>query len=170
MEKTMFLTVYDRFLGKITDDMYMELTLLDTLRDMQNILLEAIPMFEFPRINIYDYQQFELTVNEDNEVNDESYFSITLTAEEINILATLMKLIWLRRQIASIENIRMKYSGSDFKFTSQANHLGKLITLQETIEKEDRHNQRLYKRRKVTDTGKIASNWSVLNTSSALDD
>ena len=34
MEKTMFLTVYDRFLGKITDDMYMELTLLDTLRDM----------------------------------------------------------------------------------------------------------------------------------------
>ena len=34
MEKTMFLTVYDRFLGKITDDMYMELTPLDTLRDL----------------------------------------------------------------------------------------------------------------------------------------
>lgn len=97
MEKTMFLTVYDRFLGKITDDMYMELTLLDTLRDMQNILLEAIPMFEFPRINIYDYQQFELTVNDENEVNDESCFFVALTAEEINILATLMKLIWLRR-------------------------------------------------------------------------
>ena len=34
MEKTMFLTVYDRFLGKITDDMYMEMTLLDTLKDL----------------------------------------------------------------------------------------------------------------------------------------
>ena len=81
-----------------------------------------------------------------------------------------MKLIWLKRQIASIENIRMKYSGSDFKFTSQASHLGKLITLQETIEKEDRHNQRLYKRRKFTDEGMIKSNWSVLNSSNVLDD
>ena len=168
MEKTMFLTVYDRFLGKITDDMYMEMTLLDTLKDLQSLLLEAIPMFEFPRINIYDYQSFELTVV-DGQVNDESCFFIKLTAEEINILATLMKLIWLRRQLASIENTRMKYSGSDFKFTSQANHLGKLITLQETIEKEDRHNQRLYKRRKLTDQGEIKSNWSVLNNSSALD-
>ena len=171
MEKTMFLTVYDRFLGKITDDMYMELTPLDTLRDLQNILLEAIPMFEFPRINIYDYQSFELSINElTNEINDESCFFVKLTAEEINILATLMKLIWLKRQIASIENIRMKYSGSDFKFTSQASHLGKLITLQETIEKEDRHNQRLYKRRKFTDEGMIKSNWSVLNSSNVLDD
>ena len=169
MEKTMFLTVYDRFLGKITDDMYMEMTLLDTLRDLQNLLVEAIPMFEFPRINIYDYQKFELTVDDDNTVNDESCFFLKLTTEEINILATLMKLIWLRRQIASIENIRMKYSGTDFKFTSQANHLGKLITLQETIEKEDRHNQRLYKRRKLTDQGEIKSNWSALNSSSALD-
>ena len=92
MEKTMFLTVYDRFLGKITDDMYMELTLLDTLRDMQNILLEAIPMFEFPRINIYDYQQFELTVNDENEVNDESCFFVALTTEEINLSLSVISL------------------------------------------------------------------------------
>jgi len=31
---TKFVTVYDRFLGKITDDMYMELTPEDTLRDL----------------------------------------------------------------------------------------------------------------------------------------
>jgi len=34
-----------------------------------------------------------------------------------------MKQSWIERQVASIENIRMKYSGPDFKMTSQANHL-----------------------------------------------
>lgn len=31
---TLFASVYDRFLGKITDDMYMELTPEDTIRDL----------------------------------------------------------------------------------------------------------------------------------------
>ena len=56
-----------------------------------------------------------------------------LTHEEINILAILMMEGWLQRQITSIENIRMKYSGSDFKLTSQANHLSKLLSLQNEV-------------------------------------
>jgi len=36
---------------------------------------------------------------------------------------------WISQQLASIENTRMKYSGSDFKFTSQANHIQKLQKL-----------------------------------------
>ena len=55
-----------------------------------------------------------------------SFFTATLTSEEINILAILMMCGWLQRQITSIENTRMKYSGADFKMTSQANHLAKL--------------------------------------------
>ena len=39
---TQFTTVYNRFLGKITDDMYLELTPEDTVRDLQNLLLDAI--------------------------------------------------------------------------------------------------------------------------------
>ena len=46
------------------------------------------------------------------------YFSCTLTQEEINILATYMIVEWLGQQLASVENTRMKYSGSDFKMTS----------------------------------------------------
>lgn len=42
----------------------------------------------------------------------------------------------------------MKYSGTDFKMTSQANHLAKLITLKQEAERQDHHMQRLYKRRK----------------------
>jgi len=40
-----------------------------------------------------------------------------------------MMCAWVQRQVTSIENTRMKYSGSDFKMTSQANHLQKLLTL-----------------------------------------
>lgn len=77
---------------------------------------------------------------------------------------------WLQRQITSIENIRMKYSGSDFKFTSQANHLSKLLTLLEETQRQSHHMQRLYKRRKVDKKGNIISNWSCLREVSAIDD
>jgi hypothetical protein len=53
---TSFVTIYNRFLGKITDDMYVELTPQDTVRDLRNLLIDAIPGFEFPRCNLYDYK------------------------------------------------------------------------------------------------------------------
>ena len=68
---------------------------------------------------------------------------------------------WLQRQITSIENTRMKYSGTDFKMTSQANHLSKLVTLQDKVKQEIHHFQRLYKRRRLTDEGMYESNWDV---------
>jgi len=41
----------------------------------------------------------------------------------------------------------MKYSGADFSFTSQANHIAKLVSLKKEYEREGFHLQRLYKRR-----------------------
>ena len=154
---TSFDEIYDRFLGKITDDMYMEWTKEDTEKDMKNILIDAIPGFEFPRFPLYDY--------------GEDSYNCHLTGEEINILAVLMMIEWVHRQTVSIENIRQKYSGSDFKMTSQANHLDKLMSLKKELERQDRHYQRLYKRRKMVDgKGSIESNWSVLRKTSALDE
>ena len=192
---TSFGAVYNRFLGKITDDMYMELTPEDTIKDLRNLLIDSIPYFEFPRKVLTDYV-IETLVVEENEVAqgdfiigvvwgqlpedgsdpipevyiERSHFSVDLTEEEINILAILMMCAWLNRQVASIENIRMKYSGSDFKFTSQANHLSKLLSLLEETQRQSHHMQRLYKRRKTDDKGNISSNWSVLRKVSALDD
>jgi hypothetical protein len=60
---------------------------------------------------------------------EQSSFSADLTDEEINILALMMMTAWVNRQVASIENTRMKFTGSDFKMTSQANHLSKLMNL-----------------------------------------
>ena len=190
---TLFATVYNRFLGKITDDMYLELTPEDTIKDLQNLIVDAIPGFEFPRQDLYNYQikieeigEDELLpddfilgtvwgeIPEDNSLQvprvivDRSSFGVNLTPEEINILALLMKQSWVQRQVTSIENTRMKYSGPDFKMTSQANHLSKLLSLLEESRRDSFHMQRLYKRRKMSDSG-YKSNWSVLREISALD-
>lgn len=158
-EPTSFEEIYDRFFGKITDDMYMEWTKEDTEKDLKNILTDAIPGFEFPRFPLYDFDEYA------------EEYNVHLTSEEINILALLMYNTWLQRQIASVEQTRMKYSGSDFKMTSQANHLAKLIELKKEAERQDRHMQRLYKRRKLVDEqGSIKSNWSTLMERSVFDD
>ena len=192
MAETLFSAVYNRFLGQITDDLYLELTPEDTLKDLQNLLLNAIPGFEFPRKNLYDYTIEVKEINEDELTPDEfilgtiwgeipdisetprvlvdkSRFNVELTPEEINILALLMKQGWVQRQVTSIENTRMKYSGSDFKMTSQANHLSKLLALLEESRRDSFHMQRHYKRRKIADGGIYASNWSSLMENSALE-
>lgn len=157
-DPTSFEEIYDKFLGKITDDMYMEWTKEDTQQDLKNILMDAIPGFEFPRFPLYDYDEYA------------EEYNVHLTPEEINILALLMYNAWLQRQVASIEHTRMKYSGSDFKMTSQANHLAKLLELKKEAERQAHHMQRLYKRRKMIDNdGSIKSNWSTLMENSALD-
>lgn len=154
---TSFETITNKFLGKITDDMYLELTPEDTLRDAKSFLLDAIPYFEFPRFALYDYNA---------ELEE---YNIDLTDEEINILALLMKTAWLERQINSVEHTRMKYSGSDFKMTSQANHLSKLLQLKSENVRESTHAQRLYKRRKFNEDGTVSSNWSCLLDSSVIE-
>lgn len=142
---TSFETVYNLFLSKITDDMYMELTEEDTKKMLRLLLNSAIPMFEFPRK--------PLTIHLPDEENPEECFENDLTQEEANILATYMIVQWIGQQLASIENTRMKYSGSDFKFTSQANHIAKLQSMKKEYERMGFHLQRLYKRRKVDSNG-----------------
>lgn len=190
---TKFSTVYNHFLGKITDDLYMELTPEDTVKDLQNLLINQLSGFEFPRVNLFEYtietqiiheselepDDFLIGIewNELEEVDDQdplviiekSYFEAELTDEEIDILAILMMIAWTQRQITSIENVRMKYSGSDFKMTSQANHLSKLLILLSETQRQSHHMQRLYKRRKIISNGEYRSNWSVFGEYSATD-
>lgn len=168
--------------------MYVELTPQDTIKDLRNMLIDAIPGFEFPRKNISLYTIDE-EIKYENEITDEdfvigllwdddlmereaqglpprvliekSYFEVDLNSEEINILAILMMCAWVQRQVTSIENTRMKYSGVDFKMTSQANHLSKLLSLLSECQRQSHHMQRLYKRRKINPEDKnYQSNWT----------
>lgn len=183
---TQFTEIYNRFLGKITDDMYVELTPEDTIKDLRNLLIDAIPGFEFPRKTLSDYiidqeikpedevleGEFIIGLLWDDTIEDDdtgkaplvlvekSSFTADLNSEEINILAILMMCAWVQRQVTSIENTRMKYSGSDFKMTSQANHLSKLIALLKECQYQSHHMQRLYKRRRISRLDdNYRSNW-----------
>ena len=167
--------------------MYVELTPEDTVKDLRKLLIDAIPGFEFPRFNLYDYSidqeikpEDEVTENDfilgilwDDTLEEDDFgraplilvekstFADDLTSEEINILAILMMTAWVQRQVTSIENTRMKYSGADFKMTSQANHLAKLQNLLIDCQKQSHHMQRLYKRRCLEEEDKkYASNWT----------
>ena len=163
--------------------MYVELTPQDTIKDLRNLIIEAIPGFEFPRKDISDFNiqeevKLEQDVDEeefvigliwedniDSEIPqrvlvEKSYFTADLTSEEINILAILMMCGWLQRQVTSIENTRMKYSGADFKMTSQANHLAKLQSLLGECQRQSHHMQRLYRRRRINEDNKYQSNWT----------
>lgn len=171
---TPFSIIYDNFLSKITDDMYMELTELDTFRMLEELLKAAMHKFEFPRFDITDFEESyidDVDTYEGVESNDEEviatiygggYFNSVLTLEEINILSTYMIVEWLGQQLASVENTRMKYSGSDFKFTSQANHMSKLLTLKKDYEREGFHLQRLYKRRLKDEDGIMRSTFDTI--------
>ena len=123
--------------------MYVELTPEDTLRDLQTLLIDALPGFEFPRCNLTDYT-IETIIKPRSEVVDSDFvlgviwhelegdslddmlaagaqeemvlvenstFNFELTTEEVNIIAILMMQAWVQRQVTSIENTRMKYSG-----------------------------------------------------------
>lgn len=171
---TPFSKVYDSFLSKITDDMYMELTEYETFNMLEELLITAIEKFEFPRVNLQDY---DLSYEKEDEMymgmdNDHylghatlfigGQFNNYLTNEEINILSTYMIVEWLGQQLASVENTRLKYSGSDFKFTSQANHISKLLAQKKDYEREGFHLQRLYKRRKADKNGIMRSTFNTI--------
>ena len=160
MIPTSFATVYNSFLSKITDDMYLQLTEQDTKGLLMELLLSAIPQFEFPRVCLdYEYleegycqqcaryEECKQAVEKEAEEGQGWIFLYPLTSEQINILATYMVVEWLGQQLASIENVRMKYSGADFKFTSQANHMQKILQMKKDYERMGFHLQRLYKRR-----------------------
>jgi hypothetical protein len=85
MAETQFSAVYNRFLGQITDDLYLELTPEDTLRDLQNLLLNAIPGFEFPRINLYDYEISVIEIYENEVVKDDFIIGVVWNDDSNNL-------------------------------------------------------------------------------------
>ena len=116
---TPFQAIYDSFLARISSD---EWVLPDEMyiaqRDWFEFLKMAIFRFRFPRKSLeYDVEQMAF-----NEELDDA---------EIQVLAIYMKHEWVKRCVASWEEIRMLYSNKDF---SQANHLDKLIKLSDQPE------------------------------------
>ena len=82
------------------------------------------------------------TTYEDGEVVV-GHFKEDLSDQEIQIIATLMKWMWLDRTINSWENVKVMYDERDF---SQANLLNNFCKLLEKTEKQCEKLQKLYSR------------------------
>jgi hypothetical protein len=164
---TPFYVIYCKFLSKITDDLYLEWTLEDTFKNLESILLDAIPRFEWPKFRLYDFstQAIGMVGTDGSVVSYGKYFT-DLTLEEVDIIASLMGIEWINRQILTVNLTRMKYSSKDFQFTSQANHLQKLLATKTQFEYDNRKMQRMYQRRTIDAAGFIVPNYAALSVSS----
>ena len=148
---TSFDEMEDFFLAGITDDMYLELTEEDTKQILDEILLAALPSFEFPK------NKNLLEVDLDSREFDDD-----LTTEEMMIIRQYMIAEWIGYQLATVDNVRQKYSGSDFRLTSQASHIKQLVAMKKEYESRGFHLQRLYCRREIGKDGSFKSTFSKI--------
>ena len=139
---TSFFKVYDAFLARITADQWtLEEDMAIVERDWQQLLKAAIFRFKYPRVSL----EVEQTINVDPYGSEVSTFQFAgdLTNDEIQLLSLYMKHEWIKRCIASWENIRQLYADKDF---SQANHLDKLNKLEAAVALEVHKAQGIYDR------------------------
>ena len=129
---TPFLKVYDAFLARITaDEWTLEEELAIVERDWQELLKMAIFRFKYPRVSL-EIEEVETGATNDHQLRSYQFVE-DLSNDEIQILALYMKHEWVKRCIASWENIRQLYADQDF---SQANHLDKLNKLEAVVQEE----------------------------------
>ena len=120
--------VYQAFLSKMLDDDWTGWEEEDIRADWRTLLDSAIPYFKFPRK--------DLTIVEEEFVEE-------LDNEEIQILATYMKVEWLNRTILTWENVKPLYEERDF---SHANLLDKFNDLLVKEEKKASKLEAIYYR------------------------
>jgi len=124
--------VYDAFLARITaDEWTLEEELAIVERDWRELLKMAIFRFKYPRVSL-EIEELESENMEQPSVQL-FQFKSDLNNDEIQLLALYMKHEWVKRCIASWENIRQLYADKDF---SQANHLDKLNKLEAAVADE----------------------------------
>ena len=137
---TPFLRVYEAFLARITaDEWTIEEELAIVERDWQQLLDIAIFRFKYPRNSL---NKVACPCEGEDPVFGWG-FEGDLEQDEIQMLALYMKHEWVKRCVASWENIRQLYADKDF---SQANHLDKLNKLQEAVAEEVHKAEGIYDR------------------------
>lgn len=121
--------VYDAFLAKMLEDEWLNWTDDEREEDWRALLDAAIPYFKFPRVSL--------------DIEDDFFVDEEVSNEEIQILATYMKVEWLNRTILTWENVKPLYVERDF---SQANLIDKLKQLLEREEYKALKLERIYYR------------------------
>ena len=136
--------VYDAFLPKMLEDEWLNWTDEEREEDWRALLDAAIPYFKFPRVSL--------------DIEDDMFVDENVSNEEIQILATYMKVEWLNRTILTWENVKPLYVERDF---SQANLIDKLKQLLEREEYKALKLERIYyrsRKNKPFESRKLAGN------------
>ncbi len=127
MASTPVFDVFDAFLARVNADDWVLPEELDlAAKDWIQFLNMAKFRFRYPRVKLD-------VVMEMVDGYETPFFLNEIGNDEIQVLATLMKHEWVKRCIASWEEIKMLYSNKDF---SQANHLDKLIRYSDQVDLE----------------------------------
>ena len=134
MEGTNVTEVYEAFLAKIEQDEWQNVNdLIDAEKDWFQLLKIAIFRFKFPRISLELIKTTPLTPLTPSDISLEPSepkeiitFAKTLTQGEIQVLATYMKDEWLKRQLASWQLMKQRFSTKDFEIFSPANLMAKI--------------------------------------------
>ena len=91
---------------------------------MLKYLNNAVPKFHKCKKNLSE------------RTDEQDGFANELSDEEIEILANLMVVEWLRPHVNNLELLKQALTPKDFKLTSQANHLKELQTLRRDTQAE----------------------------------
>ena len=118
---TPYTTVFDAYFAKVKDDIYSIMDKEELEIELIKILEAALPRFLYPKI--------DLSLRDDEIME----FEEDLSNEEIQILASLMLLVWAESKLADIEVTRQVFRDHDFQLTSQASHLRALIALKSDL-------------------------------------
>ncbi len=115
---TEFIEVYNRFLSKIDDEYLASLEDREIGKSLYPLLLNAIT--SFARISEHNLRDRD---------EDEGTFNSELTDDEIEVLAILMRTVWLQRYINSSRKIEQQYYDAGIKTYSPNENLRNLTVL-----------------------------------------
>ena len=118
MKITEYREIYDRFLSKVEDEYLASLDEEQLNTALYPLLLSAIN--DFARISEHNLRQRD----ERNHV-----FYETLTEDEIEVLAVLMKPVWLERYLNSSRKIEQQYYDAGIKTYSPNENLRNLTNM-----------------------------------------
>lgn len=131
--------VYKSFLYKVKDYNFIRL---NESGDLENVL------YNYLRGAIVRFDNCDKSL----EINDDvKSFEEDLTFEEIEILSTIMVLMYVNGKIIDVKNTSLIMSEPDFKMYSQANHLDKMILLSKKIDSDVSELKNIYSLRKGLD-------------------
>lgn len=119
---TPYITVNTSFLDKVSDAYLITMTDEELGTQLLKFLNSAVPKFK--------------KCKKDLSLRDASGFSKDLTDEEVEMLANLMVVEWLRPQVNHLELLKQALNSRDFQMNSQANHLKELQALRKDTQQE----------------------------------